>query len=75
MGWFFGVKLHLVINDCGELLAVRVTPGNVDDRKPVPALVKRLWGKLFGDKGYISKALNDQLRAQGVELIHGSKPT
>ena len=69
MGWFFGVKLHLVINDRGELLAVRVTPGNVDDRKPVPALVKRLWGKLFGDKGYISKALRDQLRAQGIELI------
>ena len=69
MGWFFGVKLHLVINDRGELLAVRVTPGNVDDRKPVPALVKRLWGKLFGDKGYISKALKDQLRAHGVELI------
>ena len=69
MGWFFGVKLHLVINDRGELLAVRVTPGNVDDRKPVPALVKRLWGKLFGDKGYLSKALKDQLRAQGVELI------
>ena len=63
MGWFFGVKLHLVINDRGELLAVRVTPGNVDDRKPVPALVKRLWGKLFGDKGYLSKALRDQLRA------------
>ena len=62
MGWFFGVKLHLVINDRGELLAVRVTPGNIDDRKPVPALVKRLWGKLFGDKGYISKRLNDQLR-------------
>ncbi len=69
MGWFFGVKLHLVINDRGELLAVRVTPGNVDDRKPVPALVKRLWGKLFGHKGYISKALKDQLRLQGIELI------
>jgi hypothetical protein len=69
MGWFFGFKLHFIINDRGELLAVRVTPGNRDDRKPVPALVKRLWGKLFGDKGYLSQSLNDQLRAQGVELI------
>jgi len=69
MGWFFGFKLHILINDCGELLAVRVTPGNVDDRRPVPALVKRLWGKLFGDKGYLSKPLKDQLRLQGVELI------
>ncbi len=69
MGWFFGVKLHLVITDCGELLAVRVTPGNVDDRQPVLALVKRLGGKLFGDQGYISKHLRDQLRAHGIELI------
>lgn len=69
MGWFFGFKLHFIINDRGDLLAVRVTPGNVDDRKPVPALVKRLFGKLFGDKGYLSKPLRDQLRDQGVELI------
>lgn len=69
MGWFFGFKVHLVINDCGELLAVRVTPGNVDDRKPVTSLVKGLFGKLFGDKGYLSKPLHDQLQPQGVQLI------
>jgi hypothetical protein len=69
MGWFFGFKLHFIVNDCGELLAVRVTAGNVDDRQPVPALVKRLFGKLFGDKGYLSKSLRHQLRERGVELI------
>ena len=55
MGWFFGFKLHLVTNDRGELLACQITPGNVDDRKPVHELVEGLWGKLFGDKGYLSK--------------------
>jgi Transposase DDE domain len=49
--WFYGFKLHLVINDCGELLSVRLTPGNTDDRRPVPELVKGLFGKLFGDRG------------------------
>jgi transposase len=69
-GWFFGFKLHLVINDRGELLNVLVTPGNVDDRKPVPRLVRKLFGKLFGDKGYISKPLYDLLRQTiGVQLI------
>jgi hypothetical protein len=62
MGWFFDFKLHFVINDRGELLAVRVTPGNVDDRKPVVALVKRLFGKLFGDKGYLPKPLQAQVQ-------------
>ena len=69
MGWFFGFKLHLIINDQGELLAVYLTPGNVDDRKPLCNLTKNLFGKLFGDKGYISQALFETLLSRGVELI------
>lgn len=71
MGWFFGFKLHLVVNDCGELLAFYLTPGNVDDRQPVPHLAKSLFGKLFGDKGYISQPLANQLLEQDVQLITG----
>lgn len=69
MGWFFGFKLHLVINDKGELMAFKVTAGNVDDRKFVPDLMKHLTGKLFGDKGYISKELFENMMKQGVQLI------
>ena len=50
MGWFYGFKLHLIVNDRGEILACRLTPGNIDDRKPLPNLAKTLFGKLFGDK-------------------------
>jgi hypothetical protein len=70
VGWFYGFKLHLVVNDRGELLAFCLTPGNVDDRRPVPRLVRRLFGKLFGDRGYISQELaEDLLVTQGVQLI------
>jgi hypothetical protein len=70
MGWFYGFKLHLVINDCGELLACQITPGNVDDREPVLALSRRLFGKLIADRGYISQALFEQLLDTfGVQLI------
>lgn len=62
MGWFFGFKLHLVVNDRGEILQFCITPGNVDDRKPVPRLVKKLFGKVFGDRGYIFQALAKTLR-------------
>jgi transposase len=69
-GWFFGFKLHLVVNDQGEILQFCLTPGNVDDRKPVPRLAKFLFGKLFGDKGYISNTLAQSLRAMfNVHLI------
>jgi hypothetical protein len=67
--WFYGFKLHLVTNDCGELLSLRLTPGNVDDRRPVPELVKGLFGKLFGDKGYISQPLFKTLFAEEVQLV------
>ena len=69
MGWFFGFKLHLAVNDRGELLACCLTPGNVDDRTPVPQLVKRLRGKLFGDRGYISAPLTHLLFEHGLQLI------
>jgi len=68
--WFFGFKLHLLFNDQGELLTFTLTPGNVNDRAPVPAFAKRLSGKLFGDKGYLSAPLAKQLQsAFGIELI------
>jgi len=67
--WFFGFKLHLVTNDCGELLALRLTPGNVDDRRPVPEMVKGLFGKLFEDKGYISQPLFETLFDEQVQIV------
>lgn len=69
VGYFYGFKLHIVVNDEGELLAYMITPGNVDDRKPVPKLTEKIFGKVCGDKGYISSDLFDQLMQQGVQLI------
>jgi hypothetical protein len=70
VGWFYGFKLHLVVNDRGDLLAFCLTPGNTDERKPVPRLVRRLFGRLFGDKGYLSAPLAEQLFCgQGLRLI------
>ncbi len=68
-GWFFGFKLHLVINEIGEIQALTLTKGNVDDRKPVPTLTKRLTGLLFGDKGYIKKELFEKLFDRGLKLV------
>jgi hypothetical protein len=69
MGWFYGFKLHLIVNDEGELLAFQLTPGHVDDRRPVPRLTKGLFGQLFGDRGYISQVLHDTLWGQGLALL------
>lgn len=73
IGWFFGFKLHLIINECGELLSISFSKGNVDDRTPVLTMAKKIIGKLFGDKGYISKELGEKLLKNGLQLITNIK--
>ena len=70
-GWFYGFKLHLVTSDRGELLGLCFTPGNTDDRKPAEAMAAAadLFGKLVGDKGYMSKDLFGRLFARGLRLV------
>ena len=70
-GWFYGFKLHLICNHRGELVSCQITPVNVDDRSPIPEMAKDLFGKLFGDKGYISKKLFEALFTKGLQLVTG----
>jgi hypothetical protein len=69
MGWFFGFKLHLIINNNGEIMACNLKKANVDDRKPVPKLVSELKGWLFGDKGYLGKEFFTKLKEQFMEIF------
>jgi transposase len=69
MGWFYGFKLHLIINSKGELLRLRLTPGNTNDRKPMPEMCDGLFGQLFADKGYIAKGLTQVLADKGIQLV------
>lgn len=71
IGWFLGFKLYLIINDKGEILSFYLTRDNVDDRdvKVITNMTKELFGKIFGDEGYISKALSDLLFGNGIQLI------
>ena len=66
---YFGFKLHLLVSDKGELINVTVTTGNTEDRKPVPDLLRSLFGKVFGDKGYISQRLQEALLERNIDLI------
>jgi Transposase DDE domain len=68
-GWFYGFKLHLIINEKGEILAFQLTPGNVADVSVVETLSRGIFGKLFGDKGYISAELAKKLLQQELELF------
>jgi len=69
LGWFYGFKLALVVNNEGELLTCCLTPGNVDDRVPAPALLRQRWSKLFVDKGYITQWLFDALFIHNLQLV------
>ena len=71
MGFFFGFKLHLVVNDKGEILNFVITKGNVDDREPLnnERFIECIKGKLYADKGYLSKELSNLLFLDGIHLI------
>lgn len=73
MGWFYGFKLHLAINDKGQILSFALSPGNIDDRQAVPSLLKGILGKVYGDKGYISKDLFEKMMAIGIKIITSIK--
>jgi hypothetical protein len=75
MGWFYGFKLHLIVNEKGELVSFFITPGNTPDNniETVTKLAKRMVGKLFGDRGYISKDLFAALWDQGTQLVTGTR--
>lgn len=68
-GWCFGLKLHLVINDSRVILCFALSSANVDDRKPVRQLLRGLFGKVYADKGYLSKKLFEDLLRQGITLV------
>lgn len=72
-GWFYGIKLHIITNEKGELQSVKLTTGNTDDRVPVSHLTKQLTGLLFGDKGYIKQELFQELYDRGLKLVTGIK--
>jgi hypothetical protein len=73
MGWFFGFKLHLIVNEKGDILNFVITQGNVDDRTPLndSKFLEKIKGKLYGDKGYISSKLTQLLFVDGIQLITG----
>lgn len=68
-GWFYGLKLHLIINRSGGIVKASFSPGNKDDRKQLELMIKNLFGKVFGDRGYISQKLFQQLLEQGIFMV------
>lgn len=75
IGWFYGFKLHLLINDKGEILSFCLTSGNVDDRNEavMASLTKEIFGKLFADRGYISQKLFEKLLKKDITLVTRAK--
>ena len=71
MGCFFGFKLHIIVTDIVQIMAIKITKGNVDDRTPVAELTKKLKGFIYVDKAYIGAGLFKALYKRGLKLITG----
>jgi IS5 family transposase len=71
MGWFYGLKLHFGIDHKGQIVALKISPGNTADTAVLDEMAKHLTGKLYADKGYIGRMLFSKLRRRGLHLITG----
>ena len=71
MEWVFGFKLHMIINDAGQIMAIKITKGNIDDRTPIAELTKKLQGSIYVDKGYLGADLFKALYKKVLKLITG----
>jgi hypothetical protein len=71
LGWFFGFKLHIIINDRGEIISFVITQGNVDDRHPLSmeSFIRSVSGKLYADRGYVSHKLAEILFVDGIHFV------
>jgi hypothetical protein len=69
-GWFYGLKLHLVINHLGQIVSFLITPGNVADNNKgvLHRLLNGLAGRCTGDKGYWT-TLFERFLQQGLVLL------
>lgn len=68
-GWFYGFKVHLVITPTGDLVKVKFSSWNKDDRKALERMTEGLFGKIFGDRGYIGKDFANKLKSRGIQMI------
>ena len=73
MGWCHGFRLHVLCNDCGEVITFCLTRASVDDRdeRVWTVFARHLYGKVFADRGYISPRLFESLFDRGIHLVHG----
>jgi hypothetical protein len=69
MGWYYGFKMHLITNKYGHPISFEITQSTVDDRKVPDTIFAKIFGKLYGDRGYISEKFKDNLKRKGINLI------
>lgn len=75
-GWFYGFKVHLLINEIGEIVDFDLTPGNVADNNQniLKRILKNIKGLCFVDKGYITK-LWGEFYEKGLKIVTKTKKT
>jgi len=72
IGWFYGFKVHLIINGWGEIIDFIITSGNVFDsnEKVIEKITRKIYGKVYGDKGYLlNQSLFEKLYSNGIHMI------
>jgi transposase len=73
MGWFYGFKLHIIVNELMQILELRITPGNTDDRKGLDMMWNTIFGMIIADAGYLGKKWQEKAARLGKRLLTAVK--
>jgi len=73
MGWYFGFKLHVISNQYGHPISYELTRSTVDDRQVPDSLFDKIFGELYGDKGYLGKPFMDRMSEKSIKIITALK--
>lgn len=68
-GWYYGLKLTLTTDDNDQILGIRFSSANANDRDTFRAINADLDGILVADSGYVSKELEKDMHKERQRIV------
>ena len=68
-GWFYGFRLHIIVNEWMEILGCKIASGSKDERKVLASMWDNIIGMIVADAGYIGKQWAEKAKEGGKVLF------
>lgn len=73
MGWFYGLRLHVLCNELMQILECRITTATVGERAALESMWNYIFGLIVADAGYLGQEFQTRARSLGKQLLTGAR--